>query len=150
MWHGIIIGPLVVPKIFCVSRIHSWLNILDPVGKIQTMMRMKVYSNKGILLEFGRKFWIYVETILMKFCWMIWPCNFIRSICVRFLVALLFYSPVIYHMLDWKFLYQPRPSYLWSSPLKKPWGLQWNYSYTWNLRVWGISTTQGNHVSPAD
>ena len=43
-----------VTKIFCLSRLNSWRNILDPVRKIQVVMRMKVDSNKGICTDFGR------------------------------------------------------------------------------------------------
>ena len=52
--HGIIIRPLVVPKICCVSRLDSWRNILDPVSQRQMVMRMKVESNKGISPDFVR------------------------------------------------------------------------------------------------
>ena len=52
--HGIIIGTLVVPKIFCLSRLNSWRNLLDPSRKKQAATRMKVDSNKGICPNFGR------------------------------------------------------------------------------------------------
>ena len=54
--YGIIIRPLVVPKICFLSCLNSWRNILDPVRKRQTVMRMKVDSNKVICPYFGRKF----------------------------------------------------------------------------------------------
>ena len=52
--HGIIIRTLVVPKIFCLSRLNSWRNILDPARKIQAVMRMKDDRNKGMCPEFGK------------------------------------------------------------------------------------------------
>ena len=52
--HVVIIRSLVVPKIWCLSRINSWRNLLDPARKIQAVMRMKVDSNKGICPDFGR------------------------------------------------------------------------------------------------
>ena len=52
--HGIIIITLVVPKIFCFSRINSWRNLLDPARKRQAVMRMKFDKNKGICPDFGR------------------------------------------------------------------------------------------------
>ena len=50
----IIIRTLMVPKIFCLSCLNSWRNLLDPVRKRQAVMRMKVDSNKGICPDFGR------------------------------------------------------------------------------------------------
>ena len=52
--HGIIIRPLVVPKIFCFSCINIWFNLLDPFGKIQMVTRMQVDRNKGIYPDFFR------------------------------------------------------------------------------------------------
>ena len=43
-----------VPKICCLSSLNSWRNLLDPVRKIQSVMRMKVDRNKVICPEFGR------------------------------------------------------------------------------------------------
>ena len=43
-----------VPKICCLSHLNSWRNLLDPVRKIQAVMRMKVDRNKGICPDFGR------------------------------------------------------------------------------------------------
>ena len=52
--HGIIIITIVVPKIYCLSRLNSWRNLLDPFRKRQAVMRMKFDSNKGICPDFGR------------------------------------------------------------------------------------------------
>ena len=52
--NGIVIRTLVVPKIYCLSRLNSWRNILDPSRKRKAVTRTKVDSNKGIYLEFGR------------------------------------------------------------------------------------------------
>ena len=52
--HGMLIISIVVPKIFCLSHINSWLNILDPVRKRLTVTRMKVHNNKAICLDVGR------------------------------------------------------------------------------------------------
>ena len=52
--HGIIIRPLVVPKICYLSHLNSWHNLLYQYIKIQVVMRMKVDSNKGICPDFGR------------------------------------------------------------------------------------------------
>ena len=49
-----IIRTLVVPEIYCLSRLDSWGNILDPSIKRQAVMRMKVDRNKGIYPYFGR------------------------------------------------------------------------------------------------
>ena len=43
-----------VIKIFCLYRLNIWKNLLDPVRKIQTVIRMKVDSSKVIYLDFGR------------------------------------------------------------------------------------------------
>ena len=52
--HGIMIRTLVVPKICCLSRLNSWLNIIDPVIKREAVTRMKVDRNKGNFPDFGR------------------------------------------------------------------------------------------------
>ena len=54
--HGIIIRTLVVPKIFCLSRINIWRSLLDPARKRQAVMSMKVDSNKVIFPDFGKIF----------------------------------------------------------------------------------------------
>ena len=51
--HGIIIRTLVFLKIFCLSSLNSWRNLLDPSRKRKAVTRMKVYSKKGICLDFG-------------------------------------------------------------------------------------------------
>ena len=43
-----------VSKIWCLSCIHSWWNLLDPVRKRHAVMRMNVNSNKGICPDFIR------------------------------------------------------------------------------------------------
>ena len=52
--NGIVIRPLVVPKICHFSHINSWQNLLYIFRKIQTVMRMKVDRNKGICPDFYR------------------------------------------------------------------------------------------------
>ena len=57
---------------------------------------------------------------------------------------------VIYHMLDWKWLSQPPPYQPWLSPLKVLWFPQWHSHETWRHNIWGMTTTQGNHILCAE
>ena len=43
-----------VSKIFCLSCLNRWRNILDTVMKRHVVMRMKVNSNKVICPDFSR------------------------------------------------------------------------------------------------
>ena len=52
--HGRIIRSLEIPKICCLSHLNIWSNLLDPLRKRQTVMRMKVDINKVIYPVFGR------------------------------------------------------------------------------------------------
>ena len=45
-----------VPKIFCLSRLNSWRNLIDLSRKIQAVTRIKVNNNKGICPDLGRIF----------------------------------------------------------------------------------------------
>ena len=55
-WHGILIIFLVVSKIFCLSPLNLWRNLLDPAKKRQVVIRTKVDSNKVICTDFARMF----------------------------------------------------------------------------------------------
>ena len=55
-WHGIIVWTLVVSKIWCLSCLNSWWNLLGLVRKLHAVTRMKVNSNKGICPDFSRNF----------------------------------------------------------------------------------------------
>ena len=52
--HGIIIRALVVPRICCLYHLNIWINLLDPVRKIHTVLRITVGGNKGICPDVGR------------------------------------------------------------------------------------------------
>ena len=53
-WQGIVLIPLAVPKIICLSHLHSQCNPLDPGSKIKIIVRIKFYSSKEICSDFGR------------------------------------------------------------------------------------------------
>ena len=42
-------------KICWLSRLNIWRNLLGPVSKIETVIKMKVDRKKGICTDFGRK-----------------------------------------------------------------------------------------------
>ena len=52
IWHGVVIGLFVVHKTSFLSHLNSCPNLLDPSIKIQTMIRVEIYSNKGICIYF--------------------------------------------------------------------------------------------------
>ena len=55
--HIIVIGTLIVPKIWFLSHINRRCNLIDPVSKRTIMTRTKIDNNKGIFPYFGRNFW---------------------------------------------------------------------------------------------
>ena len=73
IWHGTIIRTLVVPKIYCISRLNSWRNILDPDRKRQAVMRIKVHSKNKSVQTLAGIFWMDVEMIMMSCHWLIHP-----------------------------------------------------------------------------
>ena len=92
--HGTIIRTLMVPKIFCLSRLNIWSNLIDTSRKIQAVMRMKVDSNKVICPEFGRNvLGVFIddndELPLVDMSMNLPPCQLQELPCLSFVLIIL-------------------------------------------------------------
>ena len=90
-----------VSKICCLSRLNSWLNLLDTVMKSHLVISIEVNSNKGIFPNFSRNvldgfrddhdelLLVYLAINLPPFQLQELPCLIPVLLCVEFIIVLI-------------------------------------------------------------